>query len=48
MITERSIRADMAEEDFTQEEIEDAVEAHWEAKIDQFEADRDFERAFPW
>lgn len=48
MITERSIRADMAEEDHTQEEIEAAVEDYWDAKIDQFEADCDFERAFPW
>lgn len=48
MITERSIRADMAEEDFTDEEIEDAVESFWDGKIDQYESDRDFERAFPW
>lgn len=36
MITERSIRADMA------------VEAHWESKIDQYIGDREFEEAHPW
>ena len=48
MITERSIRADMAEEDFTDEEINEAVEDYWDAKIDQYIGDREFEEAHPW
>ena len=48
MITERSIRADMDEEGYTQEEIEDVVEDYWEGKIDSYIADCDFEEAYPW
>lgn len=48
MITERSIRADMAEEDFTDEQIDEAVEDYWDAKIDQYIGDREFEEAHPW
>ena len=47
MITERSIRSDMYEEGYSQEEIEDVVEAHWEGKIDRYIADCDFEESYP-
>ena len=35
MITERSIRRDMAEEDYSDDEIEAAVDNYWESRIDQ-------------
>jgi hypothetical protein len=41
MITERSIRQDMAEEGYSDEEIEAAVDNFWDSKIDRYEADKE-------
>ena len=46
-ITERSIRRDMADEDYTDEQIEEAVDNYWDNQIDKFEANRD-EREEIW
>ena len=35
MITERSIRRDMAEEEYSDAEIEEHVDNFWESKIDE-------------
>lgn len=47
MITERSLRRDMADEDYTDEEIEEAVDHYWDSKITQHEVDKEFEEIWP-
>ena len=45
--SERRIRYEMAEEDYSDEEIEAAVEDYWQSKIDEYESNKEFDEAYP-
>ena len=47
MISERSIRHDMEDDGYSNEEIEKAVADYWESKIADYESNKEFDEAYP-